>query len=106
VGTSHAMQSRVAAVDHELIGLLRDAVGVPLVLHGSSGLPDDELVAAVTSGMTKVNISTHLNGLFTRAVREALDADPALTDPRRYVRPGRAAVEVEVSRILTLLAGR
>jgi fructose-bisphosphate aldolase class II len=105
VGTSHAMQSRVAAVDHELIGLLRDAVGVPLVLHGSSGLPDDELVAAVTSGMTKVNISTHLNGLFTRAVREALDADQALTDPRRYVRPGRSAVETEVARILTLLAG-
>ena len=105
VGTSHAMQSRVAAVDHELIGLLRDAVGVPLVLHGSSGLPDDELVAAVTSGMTKVNISTHLNGLFTRAVREALDADRALTDPRRYVRPGRTAVEAEVARILTLLAG-
>ena len=105
VGTSHAMQSRVAAVDHELIGRLRDAVGVPLVLHGSSGLSDHELVAAVTSGMTKVNISTHLNGLFTRAVREALDADPALTDPRRYVRPGRGAVEAEVARILTLLAG-
>jgi fructose/tagatose bisphosphate aldolase len=103
VGTSHAMQSRVASVDHELIVRLRAAVPVPLVLHGSSGLPDEELRAATASGMTKINISTHLNGLFTAAVRTALDADAALTDPRRYVRPGREAVAAEVARILELL---
>jgi len=103
VGTSHAMQSRVASVDHALIARLRDAVPVPLVLHGSSGLPDGEMRAAVASGMTKINISTHLNGLFTAAVRAALDGDPRLTDPRRYVRPGRDAVASEVARILELL---
>ena len=103
VGTSHAMQSRVASVDHELIARLRDAVPVPLVLHGSSGLPDAEMRAAVASGMTKINISTHLNGLFTAAVRAALDDDRRLTDPRRYVRPGRDAVASEVARILELL---
>jgi len=103
VGTSHAMQSRVASVNHELISELRRAVPVPLVLHGSSGLPDDELRAAVASGMTKINISTHLNGLFTAAVRTALDDDPRLTDPRRYVRPARDAVATEVARILELL---
>jgi len=73
VGTSHAMTSREAAVDHALIAQLRREVPVPLVLHGSSGLPDDELRAAVRSGMTKINLSTHLNGLFTRAVRDVLD---------------------------------
>jgi fructose-bisphosphate aldolase class II len=104
VGTSHAMQSRVASVDHALIEALRRAVPVPLVLHGSSGLPDDELRASVASGMTKINISTHLNGLFTAAVRTALDDDPRLTDPRRYVRPGRDAVATEVARILELLS--
>jgi ketose-bisphosphate aldolase len=103
VGTSHAMQSRVASVDHALIAQLRRAVPVPLVLHGSSGLPDHELRASVASGMTKINISTHLNGLFTAAVRTALDDDPRLTDPRKYVRPGREAVAAEVARILELL---
>jgi fructose-bisphosphate aldolase class II len=104
VGTSHAMTDRVATVDRELIGRLAAAAGVPLVLHGSSGLSDDELAAAVRAGMTKVNISTHLNGLFTSAVREALAADPALVDPRKYIAPGRDAVSVEVQRLLTLLA--
>lgn len=106
VGTSHAMTSREAAVDHALIALLREAVPVPLVLHGSSGLPDDELRAAVGSGMTKINLSTHLNGLFTREVRTILDEQPALVDPRRYVRAGRSAVALETSRIIRLLAGR
>jgi fructose-bisphosphate aldolase class II len=104
VGTSHAMTDRVATVDRELIGRLAVAAGVPLVLHGSSGLSDDELAAAVRAGMTKVNISTHLNGLFTAAVREALAADPALVDPRKYIAPGRDTVSVEVQRLLTLLA--
>lgn len=104
VGTSHAMTSREAAVDHALIAQLRDEVAVPLVLHGSSGLPDDELRAAVRSGMTKINLSTHLNGLFTRAVRGVLDEQPKLVDPRTYVRAGRSAVATETARILRLLA--
>lgn len=106
VGTSHAMTSREAAVDHALIAQLRDTVSVPLVLHGSSGLPDDELRAAVRSGMTKINLSTHLNGLFTREVRTVLDDQPTLVDPRRYIRAGRSAVALETARILRLLADR
>lgn len=104
VGTSHAMTSREAAVDHALIAQLRREVPVPLVLHGSSGLPDDELRAAVRTGMTKINLSTHLNGLFTRAVRDVLDEQPKLVDPRTYVRAGRSAVAIETTRILRLLA--
>jgi len=103
VGTSHAMTDRVATVDRALIARLAAEVGVPLVLHGSSGLSDDELVAARDAGMTKINISTHLNGLFTAAAREALSADAALVDPRRYISPARAAVAREVQRLLTLL---
>jgi fructose-bisphosphate aldolase class II len=104
VGTSHAMTSRVATVDRSLIAQLAAAVPVPLVLHGSSGLSDDEIVAGVRAGMTKINISTHLNGLFTAAVRDALAADAAVVDPRRYVAPAREAVAVEVERLLRLLA--
>ncbi len=102
VGSSHAMTERVARLDDELIAALAGAVPVPLVLHGSSGVPDDGLVAAVSAGITKVNIATHLNAELTRAVRAAL-ADPAVVDPRKYLGPGRAAVADEVARLLTLL---
>ncbi|PZE69798.1 class II fructose-bisphosphate aldolase [Curtobacterium sp. MCBD17_021] len=105
VGTSHAMQTREASVDRDLVERLRASVPVPLVLHGSSGLSDEELRGAVRAGMTKVNISTHLNGLFTRALRDVLDERPDLVDPRRYVAAGRDAVAAETARLLTLLAG-
>lgn len=104
VGTSHAMQTREASVDRELVALLRAAVPVPLVLHGSSGLSDAELQGAVAAGMTKINISTHLNGLFTRALRTVLDDRPDVVDPRRYVAAGRDAIATETARLLELLA--
>ena len=104
VGTSHAMTERVARVDVDLIASLADALDVPLVLHGSSGLSDAELRRSVTAGMTKINISTHLNVLFTDAVREVLEAPRPPVDPRRYVAAGREAVAAEVERILRLLA--
>ena len=102
VGSSHAMTTRDAELDDELIARLAEAVPVPLVLHGSSGVPDEGLVSAVGAGITKVNIATHLNGALTAAVRSAL-ADPRLVDPRKYLGPGRDAVAAEVARLLTLL---
>ncbi|MDH2414077.1 class II fructose-bisphosphate aldolase [Nocardioides sp. CER19] len=102
VGSSHAMTTRDAVLDDGLIARLAEAVAVPLVLHGSSGVPEDGLVSAVAAGITKVNIATHLNGALTAAVRAAL-SDPALTDPRAYLGPGRDAVAAEVARLLTLL---
>jgi fructose-bisphosphate aldolase class II len=104
VGSSHAMNSRTARLDHDLIARLRAVVPVPLVLHGSSGVPDDELVAAVRGGMVKVNIGTALNSAFTGAVRESLDGDAALVDPRRYLASARTAMATTVAGALRLLA--
>ena len=104
VGTSHAMTERSVALDLELISALRSVVPVPLVLHGSSGVPDEELVRAVEAGMTKINIATHLNHVFTESIRATLAADPAMVDSRRYLGPARDAVAAEAERLLRLLA--
>lgn len=106
VGSSHAMTERNASLDLGLISRLKAALDVPLVLHGSSGVSDAAIVAAITAGMTKINVSTHLNGFFTRAVREYLVADPAAVDSRKYFKAGRAALVPEVSRLLRLFADR
>ena len=103
VGSSHAMTERRVALDLELISALRAAVPVPLVLHGSSGVPDEELVRAVKSGMTKINIATHLNQVFTHSVRAMLAANPDMVDSRRYLGPAREAVAAESARLLRLL---
>ncbi|MFE4018240.1 class II fructose-bisphosphate aldolase [Streptomyces sp. NPDC059101] len=103
VGSSHAMRERTAELDKDLIAALRTTLPVPLVLHGSSGVPDDELRRAVAAGMTKINISTHLVSVFTGSIRRTLDADPALVDSRKYVKPAREAVAQEAARLLEVL---
>jgi fructose-bisphosphate aldolase, class II len=108
VGSSHAMLTRDAVLDIDLIRAIRAAVTVPLVLHGASGVPDDVLGAAVAAGLTKVNIATQLNKVFTAAVRDCLASDDIITDPRRYLQAGRESIVSEVSRLFGVLsaAGR
>lgn len=103
VGSSHAMTTRTARLDHALIARLRAAVAVPLVLHGSSGVPDDELHQAVVGGMVKINIGTALNVAFTSAVREHLSADRLVVDPRRYLHPARDAMTGTARHLLQIV---
>jgi fructose-bisphosphate aldolase class II len=100
VGTSHAMLSRTARIDLALVSELRDAVAVPLVLHGSSGVALEVLATAIEHGITKVNVGTLLNVAFTGSVRSALQADPGLVDPRAYLSAARASVTQAVSECL------
>jgi fructose-bisphosphate aldolase class II len=104
VGSSHAMLTKSAVLDLELVEQIAAEVSVPLVLHGSSGVPDDVLVAAVRSGLTKINIATALNQVFTEAVRAVLAGNERLVDPRKYMAAGREAVAGEVARLLGVLA--
>jgi fructose-bisphosphate aldolase, class II len=98
VGSSHAMTERTASLDFDLIARLGVAVPVPLVLHGSSGVADTDLQAAVRSGIVKVNIGTILNLAFTGAVRQVL-TDPSLVDPRKYLTRARTDVTAVVARL-------
>lgn len=103
IGSSHAMSARVAVLDHDRLAALTAAVPVPLVLHGSSGVPDDELRRAVAGGIVKVNIGTALNTAYTSALREALAREPSTVDPRRYTSPARDAMAATVAHFVTLL---
>ena len=105
VGSSHAMRTRTAELDLDLITRLRAAVPVPLVLHGSSGIPHSTLRAAVAHGMTKVNIGTLLNIAFTDSIRTTLREDPALVDPRRYLTSAREAATAVVADCMNTVSG-
>jgi fructose-bisphosphate aldolase class II len=104
VGSSHAMTQPTARLDLDLIGRLRAAVPVPLVLHGSSGVPADQLRRAVALGIVKVNIGTAFNLAFTTAVRQHLDENPQTVDPRRYLRPAREAMADAVQLAVTTVS--
>jgi fructose-bisphosphate aldolase class II len=105
VGSSHAMTARTARLDHALITRIKGEVAVPLVLHGSSGVPDDELATAVASGMVKINVGTILNIAFTGAVRSALAATDVV-DPRSYLAPARLETARVATRLLRVISMR
>ncbi|MFE2629536.1 ketose-bisphosphate aldolase [Streptomyces sp. NPDC059374] len=105
IGSSHAMTTRTAALDHALLKRLSAALDVPLVLHGSSGVPDGELTQAVVGGIAKVNVGTALNLAMTTAIRDFLAARPDAVDSRTYLSVGREAMARTVAGIITVLAG-
>lgn len=105
VGSAHAMTERTATLDHDLLKRLSTTLDVPLVLHGSSGVRDEELTAAVAGGIAKVNVGTALNLAMTGAIREFLAAHPEVVDSRKYLSAGRDAM-VEAARRIIQLLGR
>jgi fructose-bisphosphate aldolase class II len=92
VGSTHAMTTRDASLDIALIHEIASSVTIPLVLHGSSGVPDDQLRQAIGAGIRKINIGTALNIAYTGAVRASLSSEPAKVDPRGYLTAGRRAI--------------
>lgn len=103
VGSSHAMTERAAELDLDLIARLDAAVTVPLVLHGSSGVPDQLLADAVAAGIRKVNVGTALGIVGTERLRRELDDRPAAVDPRTYLRGVRSATRDEVARLAAVV---
>lgn len=75
---------------------IRDAVKIPLVLHGGTGIPTHDIAKAISLGTSKINVNTENQIAFTKAVREVLAAKPDVYDPRKYIVPGRDAIKATV----------
>ena len=100
VGTAHGFYKVAPVLNKELITTLRGMLTAPMVLHGASGLSDDDVRDCIARGICKVNFATELRAAYTKAVREVL-ADEAVIDPKAYGKAGREAVkELVKSRML------
>ncbi|RFU62346.1 class II fructose-bisphosphate aldolase [Peribacillus glennii] len=75
---------------------VRDLTRVPLVLHGGTGIPTKDIQRAVSLGTSKINVNTENQIAFTKAVREVLNNDSEVYDPRKYIGPGRDAIKETV----------
>lgn len=89
VGTAHGVYKGEPKIDFDRIKAIRSKVDVPLVLHGSSGVPYEALEKAISLGICKINIDTDLRISFTDGVREVLENNPNEIDPRKILGPAR-----------------
>lgn len=91
IGTAHGFYKGTPKLDFERIEQIAKRVSVPLVLHGGSGIPDEDVQHAIRLGMSKVNYATELRWYFTQACRKVLE-DGEIFDPKKYGAAGRDAV--------------
>ena len=93
VGTAHGVYKGIPKVNTDLIATIHDMVDVPLVLHGTSGVPDEQVITAVKNGICKVNYATDLRIAFTRGAKEFMAEHPEAFDPKKYSKQGMVEVQ-------------
>ncbi len=97
IGTAHGQYKGVPKLDFERLKEIRKRIEAPIVLHGSSGVPDEAIREAISLGVCKVNIDTNIREAFVAAVRSALEKAPKEIDPRKALGPAREAT-IEIVR--------
>lgn len=95
IGTAHGQYKGVPKLDFARLEKIVGLVKIPIVLHGSSGVPDEAIQEAIGLGVRKVNIDTNIREAFTNACRQVVESNPKEIDPRKVLSPAReAATEV------------
>ncbi|WP_347489399.1 class II fructose-1,6-bisphosphate aldolase [Desulfoscipio sp. XC116] len=95
IGTAHGRYKGEPKLDFARLEKIRSLVNIPIVLHGSSGVPEEAVREAIRLGVCKVNIDTNIREAFVDRCREVIDEYPDEIDPRKILGPAReAAVEL------------
>lgn len=96
IGTAHGVYKEKPVLNVQRISEVKSKVSLPLVLHGSSGLTDEDVKECVRRGMCKVNFATELRQAYLKATRELLNSDPGIIDPKKIGEAAMNAVKAQV----------
>lgn len=102
LGSVHGFYKKEANLDFETMELINKSLPVPLVLHGGTGIPDDKIRMAISKGISKININTELQSVWSKAVRKYLLENENVYDPRKIISSGESAMKERISEIVTL----
>ena len=93
IGTAHGFYVGTPVLDKERLSEIRQVVDIPLVLHGASGLTDEDVKDCVKRGICKVNFATELRAAYSEAVKATFAEKQDTIDPKAYGKAGIAAVK-------------
>ncbi|WP_434527114.1 tagatose bisphosphate family class II aldolase [Photorhabdus asymbiotica] len=96
IGSAHGLYHGEPHLDFERLAAIREQVDIPLVLHGASGIPEAMVQQAIALGVCKVNVATDLKIAFADAVKSYFIQHPDANDPRKYIVPGKQAMQAVV----------
>lgn len=89
IGTAHGQYKFEPELDFERLAKIKSLVNIPIVMHGSSGVPDEAVKKAISLGVRKVNIDTNIREAFVKGVREIVENHPKEIDPRKILGPAK-----------------
>lgn len=101
LGSVHKQASKQSRLDLARLCAIAERTPLPLVLHGASGVVEEDLRAAAGLGLSKVNVATELTGAFSEAALEVLQTGER--DPRRALGAGREAYQARAQAVIRLL---
>ncbi len=93
IGTAHGVYATTPKLDKDRLVQIAEQVSIPLVLHGASGLSDEDLTDCIARGICKINFATELRMAYTKGVSDYFAADPKVFDPKKYGTSGRGEVK-------------
>ncbi len=93
IGTAHGVYKGEPKLDFERLREIRSLINTPIVLHGSSGVPDEAISKAISLGVRKINIDTNLREAFVKKARQVMEEKPNEIDPRKILGPAREAMK-------------
>lgn len=96
IGTAHGFYVGTPVLDKPRVSAIKELVSVPLVLHGASGLSEEDVKECVERGMCKVNFATELRAAYTAAVKKLLEEKPETYDPKKLGAVAMEAVKEQV----------
>ena len=102
LGSVHGFYKGEPNLDFETMELINNNLPIPLVLHGGTGIPNDKIAKAISCGISKININTDLQVVWTKAVREFLNTDEKAYDPRKVIGSGELAMKNQINKIVTI----
>ena len=93
IGTAHGVYKGIPKLDLDRLSAIKKVVDIPLVLHGTSGVPDETVKECIKRGICKVNYATDLRIAFSNVVKKYLAENPSVYDPKKYGAVGREEVK-------------
>lgn len=102
LGSVHGFYKGEPNLDFETMKVINENLPIPLVLHGGTGIPDDKIKKAISCGISKININTELQSVWSKAVRKFLEENKEVYDPRKIIGSGEAAMKNRIEEIVTL----
>ncbi len=102
LGSVHGFYKGEPNLDFDTMKIINENLPIPLVLHGGTGIPEDKIKKAISCGISKININTDLQSVWSKAVRKFLEENQEVYDPRKIIGSGEQEMKTRIKQLVTL----